>query len=545
MNLAVDLRDAFRIHRSIGGTAVALQGLTLQVEEGEIVVVLGPSGSGKTTILRTVAVFDALSAGTVRVLGTDVGSLGPSAAARFRAQNLGLLDQHYARALSPELSCVHTVALSLELLGNSRIEARSTASALLDRVGLGDRLDDRPGTLSGGEQQRVALCAALAHRPRLLLADEPAGELDAENAETVYGLVAEFVRERGATALVVSHDEAAADIADRLVYVRDGRVVEEGRPRGRASLVVTEPGWVRLPDPLLDALGSPRRLHAAQRGGELVITSAGDDADLGVSRPTALDGQPVRPGGVVAEFRDVVRHFPGATHPVLDGISRTFESGTLTAVVGRSGSGKTTLLHLLAGLDCPDRGNVVLQGHEIGSMSRSAVALLRRQYVALVTQEPGLIPHLTVRENVELALLVRAAVDNAGAKAAKALADVGLADRLDHRADRLSAGERQRVAIARALAARPAILLADEPTARLDQANARGVGELFARLARDTGSAVVCATHDAAVIEQVDTELVLGMRVARRPAPGAALKVSIVRGEGQSWSSVKGETHDR
>ena len=181
--LAVDVREAFRIHRFGGATSVALQGLTLQVEQGEIVVVLGPSGSGKTTLLRTVAAFDTLSAGVARVLGTEVGSLGPGAAALFRARNLGLLDQHYARALSPDLTCVHTVGLGLELLGSPRSTARNVAAALLERVGLGDRLDTRPGSLSGGEQQRVALCAALAHRPRLLLADEPAGELDAENAK--------------------------------------------------------------------------------------------------------------------------------------------------------------------------------------------------------------------------------------------------------------------------------------------------------------------------------------------------------------------------
>src|SRR5581483_5199455 len=274
MTLAIDVRDAFRIHRSTAGTAVALQGLTLQVEEGEIVVVLGPSGSGKTTLLRTVAAFDTLSAGSIRVLGADVGSLGPGAAARFRAEHLGLLDQHYARALSPDLSCAHTVGLSLELLGVGRAEARARAAELLERVGLGDRLDDRPARLSGGEQQRVALCSAVVHRPRLLLADEPAGELDSESAQTVYELISELVRERGATALIVSHDEAAAEIADRLVHVRDGRVVEEGRPGQRTSLVVTEPGWVRLPDPLLEALGSPGRLHAEHRAGELVLSSA-------------------------------------------------------------------------------------------------------------------------------------------------------------------------------------------------------------------------------------------------------------------------------
>ncbi len=156
-------------------------------------------------------------------------------------------------------------------------------------------------------------------------------------------------------------------------------------------------------------------------------------------------------------------------------------------------------------------------------MNRSAVAVLRREHIALVTQEPGLIPHLTARENVELGLRVRGVTDGTAARAASALTDVGLADRLDHRADRLSAGERQRVAIARALAARPAILLADEPTARLDQANARAVGELLAQLARDTGTAVVCTTHDAAVTEQADAELLLDTPVTKASTRAAEI----------------------
>jgi ABC-type lipoprotein export system ATPase subunit len=499
---AIDVREAFRIHRLGGATSVALQGLTLQVDEGEIVVVLGPSGSGKTTLLRTVAGFDTLSAGVARVLGVDVGSLGSGAAARFRAENLGLLDQHYARALSPDLTCVHTVGLGLELLGRPRREARAAATALLERVGLGDRLDARPGALSGGEQQRVALCAALAHRPRLLLADEPAGELDAANARLVYGLIQELAREQGTTALVVSHDEEAATIADRLVYVRDGRVVEEGRPGGRHSLVVTAPGWVRIPDPLLEALGSPTRLHAEGGDDGLVLSRDAADRELETPAPAMFHERAAQPGEVVAELRGVGKRFERA---VLDGVSAEFRAGTLTAVVGRSGSGKTTLLHLLAGLDQPSGGQVVVAGREIESLDRAGAAAVRREQVALITQEPGLVPHLSARENVELGLMVRGLEGDPAA----ALVEVGLGARLDHRADRLSAGERQRVAIARALVAEPKLLLADEPTARLDQSNARSVAELLRRLAHEHGTTVVCATHDAVVIEQADSTIEL------------------------------------
>jgi ABC-type lipoprotein export system ATPase subunit len=509
MSLAIDVREAFRIHRSGGATSVALQGLTLQVEEGEIVVVLGPSGSGKTTLLRMVGGFDTLSAGTARVLGTDVGALGAGAAARFRAENLGLLDQHYARALSPDLSCVHSVALGLELLGTSRGEAREPAAALLERVGLGDRLDARPGSLSGGEQQRVALCAALAHRPRLLLADEPAGELDETNAHVVYGLIDELAREQGTTALIVSHDQAAASVADRLVYVRDGRVVEEGRPGKRSSLVVTAPGWVRLPDAILEELGSPTRLHAEHREGELVLSNDELDRNLEVPVPAMFHEHAAKPGEVVAELSDVHKRFNGRA--VLPGVSASFRAGTLTAVIGRSGSGKTTLLHLLAGLDRPTEGHVLVQGREIEGLTRADAAAVRREHVALITQEPGLVPHLSARENVELGLLVRGLDGDAEA----ALTEVGLGARLDHRSDRLSAGERQRVAIARAIAAQPVLLLADEPTARLDQSNARAVAELLARLAHERGTAVVCATHDAVVIEQADARLELALSSAQ------------------------------
>jgi ABC-type lipoprotein export system ATPase subunit len=517
VTLAIDVHEAFRIHRAGGATSVALQGLTLQVEEGEIVIVLGPSGSGKTTLLRTLAGFDTLSAGVARVLGTDVGALGSGAAARFRARNLGLLDQHYARALSPDLTCVHTVGLGLELLGTPRGEARTAAAALLERVGLGDRLDARPALLSGGEQQRVALCAALAHRPRLLFADEPAGELDEENGKIVYSLIDELAREQGATALVVSHDEAAASIADRLVYVRDGRVVEEGRPGLRNSLVVTVPGWVRLPDPLLEALGSPTRLHAEHREQELVLSNDELDRNLELPAPAMFHLHAAEPGGVVAELRGVVKRFNGVRRPVLSGVSASFRAGTLSAVVGRSGSGKTTLLHLLAGLDSPTEGHVVVNGREIDALDRPGAAALRREHVALITQEPGLVPHLSARENVELGLLVRGLQGDPAAS----LAEVGLGTRLDHRADRLSAGERQRVAIARAIAAQPVLLLADEPTARLDQSNARAVGELLARLAHEHGTAVVCATHDAVVIEQADSRLMLAASVAQEQSATA------------------------
>jgi putative ABC transport system ATP-binding protein len=176
-------------------------------------------------------------------------------------------------------------------------------------------------------------------------------------------------------------------------------------------------------------------------------------------------------------------------------------------VTGPSGSGKTTLLHLLAGLELPDAGDVDVLGTHLADLDRAGRARFRGEHIGYIGQQPGLVPTLSALENVELALALRGLPAE---DARETLVAVGLEERAEQRVSRLSTGERGRVEIARALAPRPELLLADEPTSRLDQANAIAVGTLFVRLARDYGAAVVCATHDPLLIEQVDETLSLG-----------------------------------
>jgi len=189
----------------------------------------------------------------------------------------------------------------------------------------------------------------------------------------------------------------------------------------------------------------------------------------------------------------------------LRGVNLEVRQGEFLAVTGPSGSGKTTLLHLLAGLELPDSGEVRVLGRDVTLLDRDARARLRREAIGYVGQQPGLTPFLSARENVELGQAIR----SLDGDPREVLASVGLSERAGQRVSRLSAGEQVRVAVARALAARPALLLVDEPTARLDQANALRLAALLTTLARETGAAVVCATHDPVVIEQADTELAL------------------------------------
>ena len=486
-----------------------------------MLVVLGPSGSGKSTLLRILSGLERPSAGRVSVFGREVGKLRGRALADYRSRILGYVEQHYSRALDPDLTARELVGVQLGLAGADPDTSERRADALLERVGLADKRGSRPGELSGGEQQRVAVCAALAHRPRVLLADEPTGELDAARAALVYELLGELAREEGCTTVLVSHDVESTAVADRTIRVRDGRVSEESARNGsEETLVVARGGWLRLPEELLAQAGIGERARAELVGEQIVVRRAGPGRANEEQAVAPASVEPVGDGRVVAEVRGVHKGYGHGAQErvVLDGLDASFGSGKLVVVTGPSGSGKTTLLHLLAGLTDPDQGDVVVLGHKLADLDREARASLRREDVAFIGQDPGLTPFLSARENVELGLaLRRLPALEAEERALEALKRVGLGERVEQRAGRLSAGERQRVAIARAVAAGARLLLADEPTARLDEANALGVGSLFVRLARESGVAVVVATHDALVIEQADARLELGGYRAERP----------------------------
>jgi ABC-type lipoprotein export system ATPase subunit len=519
VSTAIELRDVFRVHSTPEGDAAALQGLSLQVADGEVLTVLGPSGSGKSTLLRLLAGLDRPSAGVVHVYGEDVGKLPSRRLARYRSTLLGYADQHYARALAPELTARDLVALQLGLRGTSRTERFARADELLERVGLAGKRDRHPTELSGGEQQRVALCAALAHRPKVFLADEPTGELDAATADQVYAMLNELVREHRCTTVIVSHDPESARIADRIVRIRDGRVSEEWAREGEANdtIVVGRGGWLRLPEELLLRAGIGAKATARFEDGGVVVTPVGDPTSNSLLQtlPGPAPALEVVSNSLlqapVAAARGVTRRY-GETI-ALRPVDFELHAGRLHAITGPSGSGKTTLLHLLAGLELPDAGTITVGGFELSSLDRTERAALRRAQIAYVGQQVGLVPHLSALENVELVLALRG-INSGGLDAGRlaalaALESVGLGERATQRVARLSQGERARVAIARAIVSKPRLLLADEPTSRLDGANAISVAILLARLARDTGAAVACATHDPLVIEQADSQISL------------------------------------
>ncbi len=497
----VDARELFAVYPSPAGGVAALQGLTLAVESDEVCVVLGPSGSGKTTFMRVLAGLARPSAGSLVVHGLDVLHASPRELGRYRRDILGYADQHYWRALEGALTAEELVALPLRLAAVRPAESLARARELLERVGLLDRADAHPHELSGGEQQRIALCAAVVHRPRLVIADEPTGDLDAESARDVLVLLRELVADHGSAALLVSHDPASTAVADRVVHIRDGRVSEE-RAGDIETAVIGAGGWLRIAEDTLAAAGIHDRARVVVGDGSIALRPVDGRAPTPAVDPAALAGS----RGEVLEARGVARYY--GSQAALEDVSASFAPGELTVVIGPSGSGKSTLLALLCGLDVPDGGEVRLGESVVSALDRAARAAMRRERIAVVGQAPQLSGFLSARENVELALTLRGVAAGEGhERASEALAAVGLAAHAERRVDVLSAGQRERVALARVFAARAPVVIADEPTARLDATTTLEIGRLLAELAHTTGTTVVCATHDPLLIGLADREV--------------------------------------
>ena len=512
MTEVVALRDVFRVHRTNEGDAAALQGATLTVRRGESVCVLGPSGAGKTTLLRVIAGLQTPSAGAVRVLGHDIGRASGRTRARIRHESIGLLGQHSGSSLSPDLALRDCVALPLALRGAGRRERRRRAEELLEAAGLLDRAGARPGALSGGERQRAALCMAIAHRPALLLADEPTGELDAVSGGAVLGLIAELAGTEGATAIVVSHDPAAVAAVTRGVRMRDGRIVEEIGDAPGAGLVVGRSGWLSLAPATLREAGIGERAQVRITAGGLLLSAAAAPGPPAPASPTRRH-VPDRWSPATIELRAVVRSrgHGRARRTVLHGLSQCLAAGRVNVVAGASGSGKTTLLRLVAGLDRPDSGTVLVDAHDLSGEDPESLAALRRRRIGYLAQAPTPIGFLSAEENIVLALRSRGwGEGDARDRAAAALRAVGLTERARQRASRLSAGEAQRLALARALASARGLLIVDEPTSRLDEANATMTAELLSAASREDGQTVLCATHDERLLALAHNVVDLG-----------------------------------
>ncbi len=206
-------------------TLRVVNGVSLQVARAEIVSVTGPSGAGKSTLLHLLGALDKPDSGKVLIDGTDVFALPSKKQAAFRNKHIGFVFQFHH--LLPEFSAVENVAVPLWIAGQGRKQALDNAASMLQVVGLGKRLDNKPGELSGGEQQRVAIARALVNKPSIVMADEPTGNLDSANANAIHELFIELRNKLNQTFIMITHNEELAGMTDRVITMRDGSIMTE------------------------------------------------------------------------------------------------------------------------------------------------------------------------------------------------------------------------------------------------------------------------------------------------------------------------------
>jgi peptide/nickel transport system ATP-binding protein len=516
-----------KIYKIADLEVVALQGLDLEVEKGEMMALVGPSGSGKSTLLNVMGGLDTPSVGQISVGDYDLLNLDARQRVRYKREIVGFLWQQPTRNLLAYISARENIELPLMLTQRSAQERKDRSQEILDVLGLSERADFKPEQLSGGEQQLVALGVALANNPQLVLADEPTGQLDSDSAELMFDALREINKIYKTTIIIVTHDPEVAARVDRVVGIRDGRTSTEiRRERSQEDGTVLEEEWVildrtgrmQIPQVYVDALAMRGRVKIRLEPDHVSVWPGyleGGDETLKVWRPDqtfdlgqeVADLPPINERPLAVETHNLCRSFDVGVETIhaVDEVDLAIPVGVLAVIKGRSGAGKTTLLNLIGGLDEPTKGRVVVGGKDMTQLSNREKVELRRKEISYVFQTFGLMPVLSAKENVEAPLrLVLASGRDRRARSEEVLGLVGLSERAHHRAFELSGGEQQRVAVARSLANRPRLILADEPTGQLDTVTGSNIIALLQEVVRQSGITVVIASHDPKVEEAAD-----------------------------------------
>ena len=227
----LEAREVTKSFRSGDGTVTAVNDVTMTIADGEFIAIVGRSGSGKTTLMNMLGALEQPTSGMIFVDGQDITQLSPGELVHYRGRKIGFVFQSYN--LVPNLTSTENVMLPMEFIGVGKSERRTRARQLLEQVELtGAKQQRKPGRMSGGEQQRVAIARALANKPSIILADEPAGNLDSQTSSTIIELLRGLSRSEGTTVIVVTHDAVVADQADRVLRLEDGRLLPATRAAG-------------------------------------------------------------------------------------------------------------------------------------------------------------------------------------------------------------------------------------------------------------------------------------------------------------------------
>ncbi|MFC5338855.1 dipeptide ABC transporter ATP-binding protein [Leucobacter denitrificans] len=505
-NLSVDYASAH-------GPVHAAVGISFDLHPGECVALVGESGSGKTTVGRALLGLlgnsATVNADTLEIEGRDALSFDNRDWRSVRGGTVGLVLQDALVSLDPLRSIGQEVSEAMRASGKKlgRKERKAAVIPTLEGVGLPDaatHVRQHAHQLSGGQRQRALIATAVAGEPRILIADEPTTALDVTVQRQVIDLLRQE-REQGLGVVLISHDLAVvAEIADRVLVMRGGEVLEQGTPAE-----VLENPQNEYTRSLIAAVPGTEPASSADPADPLGTAGADERADS----PQAVDPAPTAPATLTATGLHVTYRVPGVPEPKigLSDVSLEVHQGRALGIVGESGSGKSTLLRVLLALQEPAQGNVTLDG-EPWSGIPEAKRRVRRPRLQLVAQDPlsAFNPRFDVSQVLGEALL-RVPAGERDRRIAEVLDAVALPTTvLTRHPLQLSGGQRQRIAIARALTAEPEILFCDEAVSALDVVVQAQILDLLDRLKRERDLGIVFVSHDLGVIAEVcDDVLVL------------------------------------
>lgn len=449
----IHIEDLFYIYESNNEKVVALRGLHLNIAAGECLVIKGPNGSGKSTLVKLMTGFFTPTAGRILVGDQDIAEVDPL---RLRREFVASIDQR--GNLLNDITILQNIALAYALVGQSSTSSKKLANELLENHEIGHLAHRFPDQLSAGERQFSSLLAAMAINPKVLIADEPSGELDNESAEVMYRLLKSLARQ--ATVILVTHDTRAEAYADRVVRIREGRISEEWHPGEEEQSVIDPFGWMRIRE---------KPSHSTRKG---KTTNA-------IERHILLSGV------------DLALYY--GSKKIFSGVNIEGSAGKLIAFSSTSGSGKSSLLRILAGIQNPSQGNVFIKEQVLKDLSREDRAKIRNESVGFLSQGGSKVSSISLADHF-------------------AGRDVVLGDAYKSRLNRplsaFSGGERARIELLKVLADQKPIFVLDEPTSQMDESRSAEATDLILSRVRD-GALVIVSTREQSLLDGADHVITL------------------------------------
>lgn len=459
--MKITIMDLFYIYENGNETVVALRGLHLEIASGECLVVKGPNGSGKSTLVKILSGFLTPSSGKIYVDDQDLASIDPLT---LRREYVASIDQR--GNLLSGMSVLENIALAICLTGIAFSSSKRLAEDLLMRHGLSEISHRYPEQLSAGERQICSLLAAIATEPKILIADEPSGELDNEAADALYRILKSESGER--TIILVTHDARAENIADRVIRMREGRVSEEWIPGFDEKSVIDPMRWMRLPEP--QGKRSKRRKPTMELRG--------------------------REGPFLLRAENISLNY--GLESIFNGVNVDGKAGEIIALSAASGTGKSSLLRILAGIQLPTTGSVHIDDVLLSDLNRESGARLRRTMVGFLSQGEGGFHNITLSDHLG---------DLTGETGDSHIQQFEM--RMQSPLSQFSGGERARIELLKLLAQRKPILILDEPTSQLDDKRSAELIDLIIESAKN-GALVIASTREETLLDRANRVLTLG-----------------------------------